>query len=162
MGKSSILNALTQARVKVGEYSFTTIHPQVGIVEYSDFIQISIADLPGLLSDITRGFGTRYLNHLDKCSILIFVLDASSNSPISLFEQYQTVKQLVINYNPTFFNNKKKIILVNKIEELDENSRIETLKACLEDEKIYMVPISAKNRINLSKFLRLLRHVYFS
>ena len=59
VGKSSLLNALTRARPKIGDYSFTTLHPHVGVVEFEDFEQITIADLPGLLPDLTRGFGTK-------------------------------------------------------------------------------------------------------
>ena len=70
VGKSSLLNVLTRARAKIGDYSFTTLHPQVGVVEYEDFVQVSITDLPGILPDLTRGFGTKYLHHLEKCKIL--------------------------------------------------------------------------------------------
>lgn len=165
VGKSSMLNALTRARAKVGEYSFTTIHPQVGVVEYADFMQLTLADLPGLLTDITRGFGTRYLTHLEKCSILVFVVDAAAANPL---EQFRAIKKIIVDYNRGFYESKKKIIVANKVEELSEDEvkmRVDELKRGLESadrDQIAVCPISAHKRINLSKFLRLLRHVYLN
>lgn len=165
----------------MGDYSFTTVHPQVGVVEYSDYMQISIADLPGLLTDISRGFGTRYLMHLEKCSILVFVVDASSavaESVATPLEQYTNVRKIIVDYNQDFFLSKKKIILANKIESENDDDddkgddhdeslsrRLDELKAGLVnlgDADVPVVPVSAKKRINLAKFLRLLRHVFIS
>lgn len=161
MGKSSILNALTRARAKVGDYAFTTVHPQVGVVEYADFMQISIADLPGLLSDLSRGFGTRYLTHLKKCSILIFVLDASSKCPTHPLEQYTNIANAIAFFNDSFLRHKKKVIVAHKIEELEEGDRrLIELKEHLSKEHLPLIPMSAQKRINLSKFLRYLRDIY--
>ena len=161
MGKSSILNALTRARAKVGDYAFTTVHPHVGVVEYEDFIQISIADFPGLLEDLTRGFGTRFLAHLEKCTILVIVLDVSSRCPTHPYDQYLAVKNAIDTYNSDFLKLKKTIIVAHKVDELENNdSRLDELRSQLGDNSHPIIPMSAKGRINLSKFLRLLRHVF--
>ena len=131
------------------------------MVEYADFRQISIADLPGLLSDLSRGFGTRHLTHLEKCSILVFVLDVSSRCDTHPCEQYENIKQAIEAFDASFLASKKKIIVCNKIEELaDGDSRLNELREELKTQSIPIVPISAAKRINLSKFLRLLRDLY--
>ena len=117
MGKSSILNALTRARPKIGDYSFTTLHPHVGVVEYEDFEQLSIADLPGLLPDLTLGFGTKYLYHLERCSILLHVVDMSKDDP---FEQYMDMRNILEKFDKRLLE-KPVILIANKIDLVEKN-----------------------------------------
>ena len=181
-GKSSLLNALTRARAKIGDYSFTTIHPMVGCVEYEDYLQISIADLPGLLPDLTSGFGTRYLHHLERCKIIIFVLDFSKLSVDLLhdineepFMQYLNMKNVLDTYDPSLLMKKSSIIIAHKIDQIlfmSTDKKIDEFKT-----KLYnyykndgsglnnrnippIIPVSARDKINLNKFLKLLRNIY--
>jgi GTP-binding protein len=157
-----LLNALTRARAKIGDYAFTTVHPHVGVVEYADFTQISIADLPGILPDLTRGFGTRFLAHLQKCKIIIFVVDVSSSTNEHPYEQYVSMRNAIDFYDSAFLKQKKTIVVAHKVDELEAGDlRLDELRQRLDGEQP-VVPMSAKKRINLSKFLKFLRHVYES
>ncbi len=150
----------------------------VGCVEYEDFLQISIADLPGLLPDLTSGFGTRYLHHLERCKIIIFVLDFSKLSELGdqnndTFEQYLNMKNVLDSYDRELLKNKSLIIIAHKIDILLLNDsideKVEEFKTKL---FVYnksngqgsdippIIPVSAKDKINLNKFLKLLRNVY--
>lgn len=157
MGKSSLLNALTRARAKIGDYSFTTLHPHVGIVEYEDYLQISLADLPGLLPDLTQGFGTKFLHHLERCKIIIIVVDMSSNNPI---QQYEDMKNALNFYNPNLLIEKPILIIGQKIDKLSETERTDKLNDLNIKLNLPIIPMSAEKKINLKKFLIILRNIY--
>lgn len=94
VGKSSLLRAMTGASVEIGDYSFTTLHPQVGIIEYpeTDFAQVTVSDLPGLIEDShkNRGLGVAFLRSLKRCSCLLYVIDVSQDEdPIKQFQLLQ-------------------------------------------------------------------------
>lgn len=154
MGKSSLLNALTRARAKIGDYSFTTLHPHVGIVEYEDFTQISIADLPGLLPDLTRGFGTKFLHHLERCKIIIFVIDISAEAPL---QQYMDMRNALNFYDENILKTKPTLVVAHKIDKLESNENLLNFKKKID---LPVIPMSAEKKINLTKFLKLIRDIY--
>ena len=138
----------------MGEYAFTTLHPHVGVVEYEDFLQISIADLPGLLPDLTRGFGTRYLTHLERCKIIILVIDLSMEDPLL---QFNKMKDALNFFDPKILKEKPTLVVGNKIDAAGAEQNFRMIRDMV---KYPVVPMSAHSRINLSKFLRVLRDFY--
>ena len=76
-GKSTLLKAISRARPKIASYPFTTIQPNLGIVEYNDLRRIRLADLPGLIEGASYnvGMGHRFLKHVERCSLLLFIVD---------------------------------------------------------------------------------------
>lgn len=87
-GKSTLLRNLTGAKVKIGDYAFTTLHPQVGTLQFDDYSQVAISDLPGLIEDShkNRGLGLQFLESLQRCACMLYVVDLSDLNPIRQFE----------------------------------------------------------------------------
>ena len=129
----------------------------MGIVEYEDFVQLSIADLPGLLPDITKGFGSKYLYHLERCKTILYVIDISQEN---FYEQFIDIKNLLYNFEKNLIISKKAIIIANKIdlcEERDTGILKEKLEILRQKSNEIVVPVSSLNKINLKKFLKLFR-----
>lgn len=149
-----MLNALTRARAKIGDYSFTTLHPHVGVIEYKDFKQISIADLPGLLPDLTRGFGTRYLHHLERCKMILLTIDLSNEKPL---EQYAQMRNVLDAFDSKLLKEKPLLVVGTKI---DKENSYENLAKFRQEINLPVIPVSAEKKINLRKLMTLIRDFY--
>ena len=138
----------------MGDYAFTTLHPHVGVVEYEDFTQISIADLPGMLPDPSRGLGTGFLRHIERSKIIIFVIDLSLHEPL---QQYYDMRKNLEFFDPDMFKTKPFIIIGSKIDLEDAKKNFSAIKKEFEEP---IIPMSTANRINITKFLIYLRSDY--
>src|SRR3954471_12514777 len=123
-GKSTLLRTLSAARPKVAPYPFTTLHPIVGIVEFSGYRRATIADIPGLIEGAHRdvGLGHDFLRHITRCPVLVFVLDiagSENRSPIADLEQLRKEIDL---YDSTL-SSRPWFIVANKMDlpEAEEN-----------------------------------------
>jgi GTP-binding protein len=123
-GKSSILNFVTNAKSKVADYAFTTLHPHIGMVQKED-LEFILADIPGLIEHASdgKGLGHDFLSHVERCKILIHVIDATESDP---FNNYQIIRQELENYEADI-ESKKEIIALNKVELLAEQE-VATIK----------------------------------
>jgi GTP-binding protein len=117
-GKSTLLSVITAARPKIADYAFTTLTPQLGIVEYRDGKSFCIADLPGIIEGAAegKGLGHRFLRHIERNSVLLFMIPADSKDHGAEFNIL--VKELE-KYNPELLH-KQFIIAVSKSDMLDD------------------------------------------
>lgn len=120
-GKSTLLKTLTRAHVRIGDYAFTTLHPQVGTIEYDDYTQIAISDLPGLIEDShkNRGLGIKFLRHVQRCACLLYVIDLT-NEPI---QQLQTLWNELELYKRGL-SSQAHMILANKIDHPEASANV--------------------------------------
>lgn len=156
-GKSTLINSITRARSKVAPYAFTTIRPQIGMVQYADHLQLAVADLPGIISGshLNKGLGLQFLKHIERCKALIYLLDASSNSPWLHFE---TLLYEMQNFNKKLVNYPK-IIVANKIDTIEGKQNLTELRKRVQET---IVGISAKNGTNLEELLDIMRQIQYN
>lgn len=145
-GKSTLLKNLTDAHPKIADYPFTTLSPNLGIFYDDTGNHYSIADIPGLIEGASegKGLGIQFLKHIERTKILALVVDVSEKE----FEKrIEGVLNEIKNYNPSLLN-KRIIIVGNKIDLLDEETR-----HFLHNNQLpyYIIYVSALKKINLDK-----------
>lgn len=117
-GKSTLLSVITAAKPKIADYAFTTITPNLGIVEYRDGKSFCIADLPGIIAGAAegKGLGHRFLRHIERNPVLLFLIPADSNDHKKEFE---ILMDELEQYNPELLN-KRFVLAISKADMLDE------------------------------------------
>lgn len=125
-GKSTLLSVVSAAKPKIADYEFTTLVPNLGIVSYHDNKSFVMADIPGIIEGAHkgRGLGIRFLKHIERNSILLFLVPADV---MNIKEQYEILLNELRSYNPELLD-KKRILTISKSDLLDEELIIETKK----------------------------------
>ncbi|MBA7485134.1 GTPase ObgE/CgtA [subsurface metagenome] len=115
-GKSTLLNAITNAQPKIGDYPFTTLNPNLGVLK-DDFKNIVIADMPGIIKGAHngKGLGLQFLRHIERTNVIILVIDISVSHPV---DQYKCLLNEFKKYSDALLN-KPRIVVFNKIDLLD-------------------------------------------
>ncbi len=133
-GKSTLLSVLTSAKPKIADYEFTTLKPNLGIVQYRDFQTFVIADIPGIIEGAAegKGLGHYFLRHIERNSILLFLIPADAPD---IKAQYTILLDELRRYNPEMLD-KERIIAISKSDMLDAE-----LKAELKQELDKQLPI---------------------
>ena len=128
-GKSTLLSVITAAKPKIADYEFTTLKPNLGIVEYRDFQSFVMADIPGIIEGAAegKGLGHYFLRHIERNSTLLFLIPADAKD---IGEQYRILLDELKRYNPELLD-KNRFIAISKSDLLDEELKAE-LKAELD------------------------------
>ncbi|MEC8614741.1 MAG: GTPase ObgE [Verrucomicrobiota bacterium] len=140
-GKSTLLNMITNAHPKTGAYPFTTIFPTVGVLEFPEqFERITVADIPGLIEGASenRGLGHRFLKHVERCKVLIIMLDMEGTDGRDPIGDYRVLMSELKLYMPGLVR-KPELIFANK---MDEPNATKNLKAFQTKVKEKVYPIS--------------------
>ena len=146
-GKSSFLKSATNANPKVAEYPFTTLFPNLGVVNYKNYQEIVIADIPGIIKDASKGtgLGLKFLGHIEKCYFLLHFLDISKKN---IFKNYDIIRNELKKYGKGL-DKKEEIIVLTKRDLSTKkiiNDKINTLKNYTK-KNIYIISIKDKKSI---------------
>lgn len=146
-GKSTLLSSISAARPEIGDYPFTTLVPNLGVVSYRDDKSFVMADIPGIIEGAAegKGLGIRFLRHIERNSILLFMIPADANS---IGSQYRILLGELEKYNPELLD-KKRILAISKADMLDADLMKE-----MEDEVPKDLPyifISSVSQFNIDK-----------
>jgi len=147
-GKSSLLASVTNANPKIANYQFTTLNPNLGVASY-DNKEITIADIPGLVEGAHKGtgLGIQFLKHIERCKSLLHLIDITSED---LKESYQQVKNELKKYS-TKLTKKKELIVLNKIDLIDEKEVNNIIKDFKKNTKSEVIAVSTFNKSSVSK-----------
>jgi GTP-binding protein len=116
-GKSSLTQRITKARPKTAAYPFTTLHPQIGVIEYATGQRLLLADVPGLIEGAheNRGLGHRFLRHIERCALLIFLIDMAGTDARDPRDDYKHLLNELELYDPRMLD-KPRLVVANKMD----------------------------------------------
>lgn len=144
-GKSTLLSRLTMARPKIGTYPFTTVFPNLGVMELEDRASLTIADIPGLIEGASegKGLGHRFLKHIERTKFLLHLIDIADISADNPLKDFHRLRTELEKYNPSL-NRKDQIVLVNKIDLLPPGRKdVEKIQSALARSGFESLPVSA-------------------
>ena len=156
-GKSTLLTAISHARPKIAPYPFTTLHPQIGIVEYPDYSRLTVCDVPGLVEGAHRnvGLGHAFLRHIQRCQLLVLLLDMAGTDGRLPLEDYHQLRRELELYDPDLLR-KPQIVAANKMDEPDAAANLRKFKRRVP--RTPVLPIAAAFDIGIDAFRQALRH----
>ena len=150
-GKSSLTNLITNARPKTAPYPFTTLHPQIGVIDYKEeYERLVMADVPGLIAGANegKGLGHRFLKHIERCKLLLIILDMAGTDTRDPRDDYKQLLRELELYNPALLD-KPRLVAANK---MDEDAAVANLKKFQKRySKVELVPISCLTENGIPK-----------
>lgn len=155
-GKSTLLTAISRAKPKIAPYPFTTLHPQIGIVEYSDFHRLTVCDVPGLIDGAHRnvGLGHEFLRHIERCKLLVLLLDMAGEDARTPWDDYQHLLKELELYDPGLLD-KPRLVVANKMDEPAAEANLKKFKTKVR--KVSFLPIAAAFDQGIEKFKQTIR-----
>jgi GTP-binding protein len=150
-GKSTLLTAISRARPKVAPYPFTTLHPQIGIVEYADWKRLTVCDVPGLIEGAHKnvGLGHKFLRHIQRCKILVLLLDMAGTDNRKPWDDYKQLLSELELYDPALLE-KPRLVVANKMDEAVAEKNLKEFKRKIKNFSV--LPISAAFDQGMEKF----------
>ena len=155
-GKSTLLTAISHARPKIAPYPFTTLHPQIGILEYPDFHRLTVCDVPGLIEGAHQnvGLGHAFLRHIQRCKVLAVLVDMAGTDNRAPWDDYKKLLKELELYNPELLE-KPRLVIANKMDEAVAEENLKQFKKKIR--KVTVLPISAAFDQGVDKFKDVIR-----
>ena len=142
-GKSTLISTLSSARPKIADYPFTTLSPQLGVMVYHEFRTLVLADIPGLIegAHAGSGLGDRFLRHVERCRVLLHLIDVGPLGPADPVEAFEKVNCELRLYDEALLS-KPQLVVASKIEIADE-TKLKKLEAFCRNEGKDFLAVSA-------------------
>ena len=150
-GKSTLLSVVSAAKPKIADYPFTTLVPNLGIVGYRDDKSFVMADIPGIIEGAHegKGLGIRFLRHIERNSMLLFIIPADSNN---IREEYEILVNELREYNPELLD-KKRLMAISKSDMLDEELMNEIRKDLPDLPRVFISSLTGQGIITLKDMI---------
>lgn len=156
-GKSTLIAAVSAARPKIADYPFTTLTPNLGVVQYDDAPPFVIADVPGLIegAHLGAGLGVRFLKHIERTKILVHVIDVSQVPEDNPLAPLQQIEHELASYSEDM-GQKPRIIVLNKIDMVQDAKLLDQIRKAYREPGSPVLLVSALKREGLRELVRLL------
>lgn len=143
-GKSTLISALANVRVKIGAYPFTTLQPNIGFIKRKDHSRIFIADIPGIIegAHLNRGLGIEFLRHIERTKLLLIMLDASGIDGRTPTDDFRVLRNELASYKEEMLD-RPYIVVLNKIDTEESAENIEVFKKTFPEESSRLFMVSA-------------------
>jgi GTP-binding protein len=130
VGKSTLISRISSARPKIGDYPFTTLEPNLGVVELEDYRSFVVADMPGLIegAHLGHGLGLQFLRHIERTKVLVHLVDLSDLPGRNPVEDFETVNRELNEFNPAILT-KPTLLVGSKLDAMNDVSRLEKLQS---------------------------------
>ena len=156
-GKSSLVRAVSSARPKVADYPFTTLHPSLGVVDYSDNSSFVISDIPGLIAGASSGvgLGIQFLKHLSRTKVIVQMVDIYEKSSLEIIQEVKELLVEIKNFDKKLTKRIKWLVLNKK--DLVDRGKLEILKTDLQKhfkDEFYIYCISAAKKEGTQTLMR--------
>lgn len=157
-GKSTLLSTLTSATPKIASYPFTTLSPNLGVIEFDDMTRLTLADIPGLIEGASKGvgLGDRFLRHIERTKVLLHLLGDEEGVflPEDMIYMYDLVRNELATYSPALAS-RKEIILITKID-LGDEEFLEATRAAFKERGLEPIFISSLEKRGLEPLKKIL------
>ena len=155
-GKSTLLAAISKARPKIAPYPFTTLTPQIGIVEFEDWKRLTVCDVPGLIAGASQnvGLGHAFLRHIRRCPVLIILLDMAGTDNRDPHDDYKSLLKELELYDPELLE-RPRMIVANKMDEPNAEAILKKFKRKVR--KVTVIPISGAFGDGVPALLKIMR-----
>lgn len=153
VGKSTLISRISAARPVIADYPFTTLVPNLGVVDVDEFKSFVVADIPGLIEGAHQGhgLGIKFLKHIERTKILVHIIDVSPYSQRNPVEDFFTVNREIEAFDSRLVK-RVRIMVANKIDHLlGSEERLEGLKKLAKEESVAFFAISALQKIGLKQ-----------
>lgn len=152
VGKSSIISVISAAKPKIADYHFTTLTPNLGVVDLKEKSYI-VADLPGIIEGASEGIGLgdKFLKHALRTKVIAFVLDASESEGNNILDDYKLLKNELKKYSEKLYN-KKSLVILNKIDMPSSKENIDKFKKAYPNEEVICTSTITMENINELKY----------
>ena len=140
VGKSTLLSVVSKARPQIADYHFTTIVPNLGVVQVKDGRSFVMADLPGLIEGASqgKGLGHQFLRHIERCRVIVHIIDMSGSEGRDPYEEYVTINKELGEYEYRLLE-RPQIIVANKMDGDEAEENLKKFKEKLGDQKVFPI-----------------------
>ncbi|MEO6334138.1 MAG: GTPase ObgE [Pyrinomonadaceae bacterium] len=153
-GKSTLISVISAAKPKIADYPFTTLEPNLGVVDMGDFKTFVVADIPGLIEGASEGagLGDRFLRHVERTKLILHLVDVSSFSDRDPVSDYEIINRELANYNADLAH-RPQIIVATKIDALDDPDRLARIEQRAKEDRKRFFAISSVTRKGLDELV---------
>jgi GTP-binding protein len=151
-GKSTLISRISAARPKIADYPFTTLEPNLGVVELPDFRSFVVADIPGLIegAHLGHGLGVQFLRHIERTRLLVHLVDVSEASGRDPVHDFETVLEELASFSPQLVE-KPMIVAASKMDIAQDQSRVEALRRHAAERGLPYFEISSATGLGIEK-----------